>query len=591
MSFVIAAPEMMTSAVTDLATIGSNLSAAVEVAAAPTTGILVAAEDEVSAAIAELFSGHGQAYQAFSAQVAAFHDRFVQALTASAGSYASAEAANVAAMAGALGAPAQTMLARPLIGGAATGAAGGTGAATAMVELLSQSANITLVMGGSGNPTPLRSYVTAFVSKYVTPSFPGFTVSNAQVLSTPEGLYPQTGVKDLTIDASVSRGVTILDSAIHQQLTAGNNVAVFGLSQSAIISSLEMQRLDPSGTPSSLPISFVLAGDPMNPNGGLWERFAPLSFPSLGLTFYGATPGNDFPTAIYTLEYDGAGDFPRYPIDLLSDLNAIAGIGFLHPQYQGLMHAQIGSAITLPTQGPTETTYYMIPTQNLPLLEPLRMVPLVGKPFADLLQPDLTVLVNLGYGDPAFGYSTAPANVPTPFGLFPPVNPHTVLADLVTGAQQGMGAFASDVSAGGFPSLSGLSLSGPSNVPTSNPWATATIPTGMSSGSSIDGFIENLQAANTHFANAVTSAVATGYGTLLPTADLVSAGLITLPSYDLNLFLAGISQAANGDPVGLINAIGYPIAADTALIPTGFFLEFLVLASAAQSIVGDFTSL
>ena len=35
---------------------------------------------------------------------------------------------------------------------------------------------------------------------------PGFTVSNAQVLSTPEGLYPLTGVKGLTIDASVSRG-------------------------------------------------------------------------------------------------------------------------------------------------------------------------------------------------------------------------------------------------------------------------------------------------------------------------------------------------------------------------------------------------
>ena len=71
----------------------------------------------------------------------------------------------------------------------------------------------------------------------------------------------------------------------------------------------------------------------------------------------------------------------------------------------------------------------------------------------------------------------------------------------------------------------------------------------------------------------------------------MTAGLITLPSYDLNLFLDGISQAANGDPVGLINAVGYPIAADTALIPAGFFLEFLVLGAAAQSIVGDFTSL
>jgi hypothetical protein len=36
---------------------------------------------------------------------------------------------------------------------------------------------------------------------------------------------------------------------------------------------------------------------------------------------------------------------------------------------------------------------------------------------------------------------------------------------------------------------------------------------------------------------------------LLPSADLVSAGLITLPSYDLNLFLNGILQAFNGEPV------------------------------------------
>ena len=49
------------------------------------------------------------------------------------------------------------------------------------------------------------------------------------------------------------------------------------------------------------------------------------------------------------------------------------------------------------------TNYYMIPTQNLPLLDPLRAIPVVGTPLADLLQPDLRVLVNLGYGDPNFG--------------------------------------------------------------------------------------------------------------------------------------------------------------------------------------------
>jgi PE family len=93
MSYVIAAPEIMTSAATDLATIGSNVSAAHMAAAAPTVALVPAAADEVSASIAHLFSQHGQGYQAVAAQAAAFHEQFVQNLTASAGSYASIETA------------------------------------------------------------------------------------------------------------------------------------------------------------------------------------------------------------------------------------------------------------------------------------------------------------------------------------------------------------------------------------------------------------------------------------------------------------------------------------------------------------------
>ena len=78
--------------------------------------------------------------------------------------------------------------------------------------------------------------------------------------------------------------------------------------------------------------------------------------------------------------------------------------------------------IQLPTSGPTTTTYYIIPSDNLPLLNPIRGIPIIGNPIADLLQPDLTYLVNLGYGDPLYGWSTGPANVPTPAGLFPPLS-------------------------------------------------------------------------------------------------------------------------------------------------------------------------
>jgi len=92
MSYVIAGPEIMTAAASDLARIGSNLSAAHLAAAAPTVAVMPAAADEVSASIAHLFSAHAQDYQALAGQAAAFNDQFVQHLTAGAFSYASAEA-------------------------------------------------------------------------------------------------------------------------------------------------------------------------------------------------------------------------------------------------------------------------------------------------------------------------------------------------------------------------------------------------------------------------------------------------------------------------------------------------------------------
>ena len=95
MSYVMAAPEMIAAAATDVAAVGSTLSAAHMAAAAPTVAVIPAAADEVSASIAHLFSRHAQDYHALAGQAAAFHEQFVQHLTASAGSFASAEAANV----------------------------------------------------------------------------------------------------------------------------------------------------------------------------------------------------------------------------------------------------------------------------------------------------------------------------------------------------------------------------------------------------------------------------------------------------------------------------------------------------------------
>ena len=97
MSFVSTQPIELTAAAENLQGIGSSLAAQNAAAAAPTTAVLPAAADEVSALTAAQFATHAQMYQAISAQATAVHELFVNTLSMSSGSYAITEAANAAA--------------------------------------------------------------------------------------------------------------------------------------------------------------------------------------------------------------------------------------------------------------------------------------------------------------------------------------------------------------------------------------------------------------------------------------------------------------------------------------------------------------
>lgn len=106
MSFLHAVPDAVKAAATDIAGIGTGISSANAAAALPTTGVVAAAADQVSAQVAAFFSSHAQGYQQLSEQVSAFHDRFVQALGSSAASYAAAESNAVQSLLSTLNAPA-----------------------------------------------------------------------------------------------------------------------------------------------------------------------------------------------------------------------------------------------------------------------------------------------------------------------------------------------------------------------------------------------------------------------------------------------------------------------------------------------------
>jgi hypothetical protein len=430
--------------------------------------------------------------------------------------------------------------------------------------------NTALIMGPSGVPIPSPTYIQNVFDLYISPSYPG---SVPFQLVTPEGLYPITGVKSLPLNVSVQQGLVILGTAIAEQIAATNTATVFGYSQSAIISSLIMSQL-----PADTPVNFVLVGNEMNPNGGLLSRFPGLNLPSLGLPFYGATPENAFPTTNYTLEYDGFADFPRYPLNVLSVLNAGLGIIFVHTKYAQLTQEQVDTAIALPTTDPTQK-YYIIPHPDLPLLEPLRLIPVIGDPVADLLQPALKVIVNLGYGDPKYGWSTNGfANQQTTFGIIPDVNWGEVAQLFFAGVQQGISDFVADVSPGGvmWQELAALTPPKPGPAP--------KLPTPT-------GVISALQTVTTDIANNISNSAAALYAAVLPTVDIINAIVTMLPAYGINLFLSGIAQALSGDVIdGLVNAIGLPIAATAGLVTTAGLIEVLVLIQAAQGFLGQETN-
>ncbi|WP_415624078.1 PE family protein, partial [Mycobacterium intermedium] len=118
-SFVVASPEILANAATELAGIQRAVEAAGAAASGATTQVLPAAADEVSITISRLFGDYAGAYQAISAQAAAFHRDFVAQLNAAAAAYADTEAIVVAA----LNDRSEKLLGRPMIGNGADGTA------------------------------------------------------------------------------------------------------------------------------------------------------------------------------------------------------------------------------------------------------------------------------------------------------------------------------------------------------------------------------------------------------------------------------------------------------------------------------------
>lgn len=329
------------------------------------------------------------------------------------------------------------------------------------VELSADST--ALIVCGTTCPTPDAHFVETVMNQYVNPTHPGQTITSVAV-TTPEEYWPITGLFrlvgfmvgdpsmwrpdgpgwpdepwwklsglfDLTIDQSIRAGVADLEQAMAQH--GNDHLVIYGLSQGATVANTEKRKLAeqyPAGTPAP-DIDFVLQGDPNLPNGGLSSRFPGLYIPILDLTFDGPAPTDtQFDTIEISRQYDGASDFPLYPLNVVASLNALLGFVYLHtrPFDVGLPADPTTSPAYQGTHG--DTSYYFFKTENLPLFAPLRSLG-VPEALIDVVEPFFRVLVKLGYD------RSIPPWEPTPARLIPTLNPVTVTNDLIAAIDAGI---------------------------------------------------------------------------------------------------------------------------------------------------------
>jgi hypothetical protein len=295
-----------------------------------------------------------------------------------------------------------------------------------------------LMMGGTTMPTPSEFWQDTIITDYIDPA----TGGNYSPVLVPT---PESGAS-----TSLPVGLADLQAAMAQQ-PANQPYLVEGYSQSAQIAIDEKVDLMQSGSPPP-DVTFLLLGSGNRPDGGFLERFSGLVIPGVtGFDFNGAEPTDaGIPTIDIANQYDGNADFPQYPINVVADLNALFGFIYQHAGYgDGPLPEEV-PAIWPPSEplsgpfaseyvlGSTETvkqvdgdtTFYFIPTTEVPLLDPLRSLG-VPESVLNIFQPALQVIVEAGYD------RSIPFGDPTPAELIPSIDPVTFTLEFANGVVQG----------------------------------------------------------------------------------------------------------------------------------------------------------
>jgi hypothetical protein len=244
MSFLTVAPQQVEAAARDLADIRSLVEEASSSAAGPTTAVLPAAADEISAAMSAMFDKFGQDFQWLGARAQALHAEFVKVVNAAAGAYAVTEAASAERTAATAingsAAAAQSVSAAGLLGGLLGGGTsggsllGGLGSLGSLGNLGTLGSNLGSLLAGvlPGLPTTLGG-LTNSLTGVGNSMLPGLL--NAQAVSGPyftgiagpyEALVYNTSINlQSLVGGWLADPVPFLRQVVANQMSYGQTIA------------------------------------------------------------------------------------------------------------------------------------------------------------------------------------------------------------------------------------------------------------------------------------------------------------------------------------------------------------------------------
>ncbi|MDH6244088.1 PE-PPE domain-containing protein [Mycobacterium sp. OTB74] len=183
------------------------------------------------------------------------------------------------------------------------------------------------------------------------------------------GPYEGTGPMGPSVQVGVTNALALQNVAVSQ----GIPTTLMGASQGAlvidqVIADDARNGVDPKA------VSFIVIEDPER-GSGILTGFRGITIPIIDYKPI-QIPVSPYNVTVVTVEYDGIADFPNNVLNVLADINAIMGAATYHSTVAYSNLADVPQAdITVSTNGAGGvTTSYLVPTVQLPLTEPLRLL-------------------------------------------------------------------------------------------------------------------------------------------------------------------------------------------------------------------------